>query len=426
MDRAEQMLARGRRSHEPVAALFVDLDNFKEINDTFGHGAGDELLMAVAARLSGALRDSDSIGRLGGDEFVVLAEGMSLSAGAELVAERLLDVLHEPFDLRASNGVTVNVSASIGVAVGDRGSAEELLRDADVALYEAKAAGRDRYVLFEQQMQVAVESRWALAMDLRAALDEGQFFLLYQPTFGITDIGTTGVEALLRWQHPTRGVVSPQDFVPLLEDTGLIVPVGRWVLAEACAQAVDWHHNGYPIQMSVNLSGRQLESDTVVADIADALAASGLEPEFLTVEITESTLMRDTDTSVARIADLKALGVRIAIDDFGTGYSSLAYLRRFPVDILKIDRSFISGMTDSKEAVALIHTLIQLGKTLGLETVAEGIEHQHQLDHLKQERCDTGQGFLIARPLPSDELPDYLANTVRNRQPAPLPLPQPG
>ena len=410
LDRAEQMLTRARRERRPVAALFVDLDNFKDINDTLGHEAGDKLLRAVAARFAGALRDSDTVGRLGGDEFVVLAEGVSLAAGPELVAERLQDVLREPFRLDGLEGVPLSVSASIGIAEGERANAGDLLREADIALYRAKARGKNCSALFRPQMQSEVLDRLELEMDLRSALARDQFFLLYQPVFDLDHVTVSGVEALLRWSHPGRGVVPPDEFIRVLEETGLILDVGCWVLRQACAQGARWHQRGLRLTMSVNVSMRQIETDVFLEHVQDALDRSGLDPGSLILEVTETTLMRDTDATVRRLKLLKDLGVRIAIDDFGTGYSSLAYLRRFPVDALKIDRSFVSGMADSAESTALIHTLVQLGRTLGIETLAEGIEETWQLKNLQRERCDQGQGFLFARPLEPGAVEELIAD----------------
>jgi len=410
VDRAEQMLRRGRRQPLLVGALFIDLDNFKEINDTFGHAVGDQLLRAVALRLSETLRASDSIGRLGGDEFVVLAEGELGGAGPELVAERLMAVLGQPFDLDGGSIDTLVVSASIGVALGNRESADELLRDADVALYEAKARGKHCYVVFRPEMQTALRDRLELELDLRDALARGELRLVYQPTFDLYAMTVTGVEALLRWHHPVRGDVPPDTMIPIAEDTGLIIPVGRFVLEQACAQAAAWHAAGYRITMAVNVSGRQLEREDLVDHVTHALEASGLGPEWLVLEITETVLMRDTETTAARLRALKALGIRISVDDFGTGYSSLAYLRQFPVDSLKIDRSFITNIAESTESEALIHTLVQLGKSLGIETLAEGIEQSAQLLHLQHEHCDIGQGFLFSRPLEVADAEAFLAH----------------
>jgi diguanylate cyclase (GGDEF)-like protein/PAS domain S-box-containing protein len=412
LDRADQMLVRARREYRPVAALFVDLDNFKDINDSLGHDAGDKVLQAVAARFVGILRASDTVGRLGGDEFVVLTEGASLGAGPEMVAERLHATLREPFRLEGYATVPLSVSASIGVAGGQRNSAHELLRDADIALYRAKALGKNRSALFQPEMQTAVLDRIEIEADLRSALADDQFFLLYQPVFDLDHVSVSGVEALLRWRHPTRGVVSPDHFIPMLEDSGLIVDVGHWALIEACRQAAEWHGRGHRLSMSVNVSMRQLEVPAFVDHVRGALDATGLDPRSLVIEITESTLMRDADATVRRLREIKDLGVHVAIDDFGTGYSSLAYLRQFPVDALKIDRSFIAAMADSPESSALIHTLVELGRTLGLETLAEGIEDDEQLLKLQQEHCDRGQGFLFSRPIEPDAIEAFLVGAT--------------
>ena len=356
------MLARAHRDKRPIAAFFIDLDNFKTVNDTLGHGAGDKLLKAVATRLLGAVRANDTVGRLGGDEFVVLAEGSSLDGGPELVAARLLDVLLEPFELAGFEGLPLTTLASIGIATGQRLSAEDLLRDADIALYRAKAAGKACAVVFESHMQSEVLDRLELELDLRATLCE-QFFVTYQPIFDLTSLEITGVEALLRWDHPTRGIIMPATFIPILEDTGMIFATGRWVLREACRQAATWRRSGSPFVISVNVSMRQLESVALIDDVRDALAASGLDPSSLVIEVTETSLMRDVDATVDRLNRLKLLGVRIAIDDFGTGYSSLAYLKRLPIDILKVDQSFIAGISESSEALAVVHALLQLGRT---------------------------------------------------------------
>jgi diguanylate cyclase (GGDEF)-like protein len=409
LDRVEQMLARAARSNTPVAALFVDLDNFKTINDTLGHAVGDELLRAVAARLEGVVRNADALGRLGGDEFVVISEELTLAAGPELIAERMLEALKHPFNLGPDEQTRLTVTASVGIAAGERASAEELLRDADIAMYRAKWDGKNRYTVFDTDMQDKMQNRMELEMDLREALAKDEFHLVYQPTFGLSDMRPNGVEALIRWSHPSRGLVQPDAFIPLLEETGLIVEVGAWVLEEACAQAATWRASGYPIDIAVNVSGRQLDDDRLIADIEDALAASSLPAAALTIEITETTLMRNTDETARRLAAIKELGVRIAIDDFGTGYSSLAHLQRFPVDALKIDRSFIAGMKENAEGETLIHTLVQLGKALSIETFAEGIEQQRELSLLRDENCDSGQGYLFARPLDVDATEAFFA-----------------
>jgi diguanylate cyclase (GGDEF)-like protein len=417
LDRVEQMLARSRRSQTPVAALFVDLDNFKSINDTLGHGVGDELLQAVSARLDGVVRATDALGRLGGDEFVVVSEEISLAAGPELIAERLLEALKPPFQLGADKQTRVTVTASVGIAAGEHTSAEELLRDADIAMYRAKWDGKNRHVVFETGMQGSMQNRMELEMDLREALEKDEFFLAYQPTISLSDMSPNGVEALIRWEHPTRGVVQPDDFIPLLEETGLIVDVGKWVLEQACRQGAAWRAAGYPIGMAVNVSGRQLDTDQVITDVEEALAHSGLEPAALTIEITETALMRNIEDTARRLTAVKALGARIAIDDFGTGYSSLAHLQRFPVDALKIDRSFILGLEDNQEGETLVHTLVQLGKSLSIETFAEGIEQQQELSLLRGEACDSGQGFLFARPLDVAATEAFLQSWAENNPP---------
>jgi len=418
LDRAEQMLVRARRHQTPVAALFIEIDNIKSVNETLGHDAGDELLRAVAERLDGVVRDTDALGRVGGDEFVVIAEELSLAGEPELMAERLLEIIGEPFELAGKQKARVTVTTSIGIAVGERASAEELLRDADIAMFQAKREGKNRFVVFESGMQHAVQRRIELEMDLRDALPNDEFFLVFQPTFDLRDMSPTGVEALLRWKHATRGVVQPNDFIPLLEETGLIVEVGKWVLEEACRQGAKWRESGYSIGMAVNVSGRQLDSDEFVTNVREALSDSELDAGALTLEVTETTLMRNTEETVRRLTAIKELGVRIAIDDFGTGYSSLAHLQQFPVDALKIDRSFISQLTQNPEGETLIHTLVQLGKALSIETLAEGIEQQRELSLLQAEHCDSGQGFLFARPLDVDATEAFLANWAKNGAPA--------
>jgi diguanylate cyclase (GGDEF)-like protein len=401
-DRIEQMLARDRRLDAEGALLFLDIDDFKNVNDTLGHGAGDRLLNAVTARLAGTLRDADTIGRMGGDEFVVLLDGSSLDVAPQLVAQRLLDVMRQPFELDdASMPLTVNLS--IGIATGDRNTAEELLRDADIALYQAKAAGKNRYETFDPDMQTDISRRMDLEFDLRSALTSNQYHLVYQPIYDLADLTVVGVEALLRWDHPTRGLVSPDEFIPILEQTGQIREVGRWVLQEACQQMATWHARGDTLDVSVNVSGRQLDDDSIVDDVREALQASGLSPACLIIEITETALMHNVEATAARLRAIKALGsVRVAVDDFGTGYSSLAYLRQFPVDCLKIDRVFTGAVTTSPESRALIDTLVQLGKDLGLSTLAEGVETTAEMDILRTANVRQAQGFLMARPLRPD------------------------
>jgi diguanylate cyclase (GGDEF)-like protein len=425
LDRIDRMLARSRREHSEVAALFLDIDNFKDINDTLGHRAGDELLVSVGVRLMSAVRANDTVGRLGGDEFVVLADGVSLEAGVDVVAERLLDVMATPFIISASK-VPLNVSASIGIAEGDRATPEALLQDADIALYQAKAAGKRRAVKFMPSMQESVDHHRRLEVDLQGALQSNEFFLMYQPTVDLATGGFTGVEALLRWKHPDRGVVLPDDFIPALESSGLIIPVGAWVLHEACRQGALWQGRGHRFTVSVNISAKQLERDQLVTDVREAISISGFDSSKLILELTETALMHDSGATLSRLMLLKALGIRVAIDDFGTGYSSLAYLRQFPIDILKIDRSFVSGIADSKESEALVHTLVQLGKVLGIETIAEGVETNDQRSRLQTEHVDTGQGFLFARPLAVVDLDRLLLESAGKPEWLSVALPQDG
>jgi diguanylate cyclase (GGDEF)-like protein/PAS domain S-box-containing protein len=398
-DRCDQMLARALWSGNSAAALSIDLDGFNDVNDTLGHAAGDALLVAVAARLATAIRASDTVGRIGGDEFVVLTEDDWTGPGPELVAERVLELLREPFNLEAAGDVPILMTASVGIAEGPRAAAEDLLRDADVAMYRAKALGKARYVAFEPEMFSAMKQRVEFELDLRVALETEQFFLLYQPLVDLATLQVTGVEALIRWRHPTRGVVPPMEFIPMLEETGSIIEIGRWVLRKACMQAATWQRQGLALSMSVNVSARQLESDVLVDDVREALEMSLIRRERLTLEITETTLMHDADKTAGRLERLRGLGVRIAIDDFGTGYCSLAYLRRFPIDILKIDRSFVNDLSESEDARTLVRTLVRLGTELGLVTLAEGIEDSDQLDELRRQHCAAGQGYLFARPL---------------------------
>lgn len=417
LDRAGQLLARGHRDALPVPALFLDIDGLKHINDSFGHAAGDKLLQTVAERLTRVIRASDTVGRLGGDEFVILLDPSALT-DPELVAERVLAVLSEPVEIVGSGRGMLSITASIGITTGTHASADDLLRDADIALYEAKAAGKGRYILFETGMGTLADARLQLEIDLHDAIEEQQFFLVYQPTFNLGTGAVAGVEALIRWRHPTRGLIAPDQFIPLAETTGMIVPIGRWVLQEACTQAAEWHRSGYPVGIAVNVSSCQLDHKGFLADVNEALTMSGIDPTALTLEITETRLMKDPDRAAERLASLKKLGLRIAIDDFGTGYGSLAYLRRFRVDALKIDRSFISGMPTSEESAAIVHSLIQLGKTLGLETLGEGIEEPDQLLQLQQEHCDFGQGFLLSRPLDVENMNRFFQQGQAFEQPA--------
>jgi diguanylate cyclase (GGDEF)-like protein len=410
IDRIEQMLSRARRHNTPVAALHINVDDFTAVNETAGHSLGDDLLRAIASRLDDLVRDVDALGRLDGDEFVVVAEEASLEDGAALIAERLLGALRTPFTLGTTR---LKLTASIGVAAGQTVAAEDLLVNAEIASHRAKLEGKDRWVLFEPGMQDVVQRKLALEMDLHGAIERDEFFLVYQPTVDLRTMLPTGLEALLRWRSPTRGIVGPNDFVPALEDTGLIVPIGGWVLEQACRQAATWRAAGHPIGIAVNVSARQLEGDELIGVVEGALERSGLDPRALTLEITETALMRDVTETAMLLYAIKGIGVRIAIDDFGTGYSSVSHLQRFPVDALKIDRSFLSQLPENPEGETLIRTLVQLGKALSIETLAEGVERRSELALLQEEKCDSAQGYLFARPLETADAERFLVRCAR-------------
>lgn len=399
-DRAEQLLRRARRERGAIAALFVDIDQFKDVNDSLGHGAGDDLLREVAQRFVAVAGRFATVGRLGGDEFVVLFENRPGTGSPSEVADQLIAAMATPFGLA---GQTTAVSASIGIAIGAPADPEALLRDADIALYEAKLRARGGAVTFHPAMRASIARRLELEVELREATRIGQFFLEYQPIFDLDTLRVSGVEALLRWQHPTRGTVMPAEFIATLEATGLIVEVGRFLLEEACRQAASWHRAGEAVGVAVNASSRQLERDDFVDSVAHGLHSSGLDPAALTIEITETTLMRNPERAAARLKALKRIGINVAIDDFGTGYSSLAYLQQFPVDVLKIDRSFVSRL-DTNDGAALVRTILRLGRDLTLKTLAEGIETLAQLEQLHREGCAAGQGFLLARPCAPGQL----------------------
>ncbi|MDP9406735.1 MAG: EAL domain-containing protein [Actinomycetota bacterium] len=407
-DRVKQALAR--RGDGQVAVLFIDLDDFKTVNDSLGHAAGDALLTEVGRRLTGLVRAGDSVARLGGDEFALLLEDEVTDDTGERLAERVVRALREPARL---GNTEVVPRASLGVASAPTGSDhDELLRNADLAMYMAKGGGGSRYEVFHHEMYAATVGRLELVADLRRALEREEFRLHFQPTVRIETGTVTGVEALVRWEHPTRGLVAPGAFIPLAEETGLIVPMSRWILAQACTQAGLWPvpPGGRPVTVAVNLSPRHLADPSVVDDVALALAESGLDPARLVLEITETGLLADGDEMVAILQSLKALGVRLAVDDFGTGYSSLSYLRRFPVDILKVDKSFVDGLGLDGEATALVRAILDMAQSMNMTTVAEGIEEGHQLSELAALGCDLGQGFLLSRPLPADRLVGLLAD----------------
>jgi diguanylate cyclase (GGDEF)-like protein len=407
----DRRMASEDRENRWVSVIHLDVDDFKDINDAFGHAAGDELLVRFGARLAEAVGTDGRVGRTSSDEFTIVAHGASASSGSRALAARVLASMCEPFVV-PSLPSPVTVGASLGIADGRRSTSEALLHDADVALSMAKSTGKARAAVFTRSMQSAIDNRRRLEADLGTALASDQFFLLYQPTFSLDTGRLAGVEALLRWRHPVRGLVMPDTFIPSLEASGLIVAVGRWVLEEACGQAVKWNTSVHRVEMAVNVSGRQLESDGLVGEVEHELAASGLDPGLLTLELTETVLMRNVHRTLTRLQGLQGTGVRLAVDDFGTGYSSIAYLQRFPIDVIKIDQSFVGEMTETRESAALVHALVQMAKALGLETVAEGIESEQQRTMLRGEGVEIGQGFLMARPMEAAAVDRLLASSV--------------
>ncbi|MBS0366761.1 MAG: EAL domain-containing protein [Proteobacteria bacterium] len=404
-DRVQHALALAQRDHSPVAVMFLDLDNFKNVNDTLGHDAGDQLLQIVAQRIARTTRSSDTVARLGGDEFAVLVEGLANAEEAQRLADALIAAIDQPVALSSAE---VRIGVSIGIAFSpELGGSAALLSNADIAMYHAKAAGKNRHAVFRPQMQDLLQERMRLEADVNLAFDREEFFLDYQP---IVDLGSRcllGVEALVRWRHPELGILMPARFIPLLEESGHVRRLGRWVLERASRELCNWRGcvaGGEELRLAVNISGRHLQHGDLAADVARALQLSGLEPHNLVIELTESTTMYSNEGSLARFRELKELAVRVAIDDFGIGYSSLSYLHRFPIDILKIDRSFVGRLTDSDKGPELASAVITLGATMGLDTVAEGVESELQALTLIRLGCVAGQGYLFGAPASLAEL----------------------
>jgi diguanylate cyclase (GGDEF)-like protein/PAS domain S-box-containing protein len=399
-----EALSGSRRRPECVAVHCIDLDRFKVVNDTLGHPAGDALLRAAADRLRGCVREGDTVARLGGDEFAVVQRGLTSDMDATRLAARIVDTLSQPFDIQ---GHQVVAGASVGVALSPNDGLEpdELLKKSDMALYRAKAEGRGGFHFFEPAMDEKLQAKRALEVDLRKALADGQFELHYQPLYNLAENRISGCEALVRWNHPLSGMISPADFIPLAEEIGLITPIGDWVLREACEVAVRWPSH---VRLAVNLSPAQFRGRHLVSSVVSALAHSGLEASRLELEITESVLLQNNSDNLAILHDLKAMGVRISMDDFGTGYSSLSYLRSFPFDKIKIDQTFVRDILHDSDAIAIIRAVMDMGASLGIVTTAEGVESDEQLEELRRQGCQEIQGYLISRPAPAAQIADLL------------------
>jgi diguanylate cyclase (GGDEF)-like protein len=408
-DRLGQTLARANRETKKAALIFLDLDHFKEINDTLGHGAGDRVLQAIGGRLRGCLREHDTIARLGGDEFTVILEGIDQVDEVHQVAQKILSVFTLPV---AMEGADLFVTPSLGIALypSDGVDVESLLKHADMAMYHAKSKGRNNYQFYVSTMSAAASNRMNIEGSLRQAIEREEFVLYYQPVVEIATQKIIGAEALLRWRHPQWGLVEPERFIHVAELTGLIVPIGEWVLNEACAQTSEWRRSGdRAVPIAVNLSARQFRQEALAATIAVALARSRLSGEFLKLEITESLLMESPDQSRAILEGIKDLGVGIALDDFGTGYSSLSYLKHFPLDIVKIDQSFVRDVVTDPDDAAIVKAMIGLAHNLQLKLTGEGVETGAQLQFLKENSCDSAQGFLFSRPVSADVFAQILA-----------------
>jgi len=422
MDRLGHALVRTERRADSPAVLFLDLDRFKVVNDSLGHAMGDLLLMEVGRRLRECVRPEDTVARLGGDEFGLMLEGVGGVSAATDVAERITARLGLPFMV---DGREVFISGSIGVAVGASHQMEpgQLLRQADLAMYQAKSQGKAHYAVHDGSTHAPSAERLDLEIDLRGAVHRGEFTLHYQPVIDLATSRVVALEALVRWAHPRRGLLLPADFITLSEETGLIVPIGHWVLGEACRQVKEWEHAmppDAPLVVAVNLSAKQVRQTTLLSEVTEALHESGLAPDRLILEITETVMTEEDEPTLERLSALRRTGVHLALDDFGTGYSPLTHLRRhFPADSLKIDQSFVRGIGDRSEDAAIVQAVIAVAKSRDLRVVAEGIETEAQAKQLRAMGCDLGQGFLFARPLPPEEVPALLANPLWGGQAAP-------
>lgn len=415
LDRLKTALAHAARHENTLAVLFLDLDRFKDVNDTLGHAAGDQLLQEVGKRITTCIREEDTVARMGGDEFTVLLPDIQIE-DAKDVARRILNVFRKPFVLEEQE---LYISSSIGIAIASDKvlDAQTILRHADLAMYKAKENGKNRYWIYEMNMSIQAQNRLTLEQRLRKALERDEFVLYYQPQVDVTKGKILGMEALIRWKHPEEGLIPPMKFIPIAEETGLILPIGEWVLRTAIAQNITWQKEGFPaLRIAVNLSARQFEQENLVEQISKILDEEGMEGRWLELEITESVAMQDIELTSRVLKQLKELGIHIAIDDFGVGYSSLSYLKRFPIDTLKVDQSFIrDGLSQDSENGVIVSSILELARDLNYSAIAEGVETEAQLEFLKTKACAGIQGFLISRPLPARDMTTLLDMAHENQ-----------
>ncbi|WP_194715219.1 EAL domain-containing protein [Noviherbaspirillum soli] len=413
-DRLESVITRSEKFMEKTVLMFIDLDNFKTVNDTLGHDVGDKLLQLVAERLANTVRFGDVACRIGGDEFAIILENVSELSVASMIAEKCLAALAQPIEI---SGNELHIGASIGVSVypDDAQDKYSLLKYADTAMYYAKNGGKNAYRLFEQSMQENAQKRFTMENNLRRAMEREEFVLHYQPQIDVTSGQISGVEALIRWVHPELGIITPAEFIPIAEDTGLIVEIGEWVIQEACLEMKRWHEDGHKLRVAVNLSGRQLKERDFVKNVLAIVEKTGIEPEYLELELTESMLMEASAGIIEKLFDLKAAGIQLAIDDFGTGYSSMSYLKAFPVTCLKVDRSFIRDLPQNTEDAAITKAIIAMAKSLRMKVVAEGIENVEQGDFLREHGCDEYQGYFYSKPVLAEEIRKMLPKSLVSR-----------
>ena len=416
-DRLQQAITMARRHGYRIAVLFLDLDRFKHINDSLGHVVGDQLLQAVAVRLERCVRESDTVGRQGGDEFVVVLSELEAAENAGISAAKLLAALTLPYHI-GSHDIIVPVSIGVSIYPDDGEDAETLIKNADTAMYHAKENGRNNYQFFKQEMNIRASERQFIESGLRVALERKEFSLHYQPKVDLGTGAITGVEALLRWKHPERGFIPPAQFVPIAEDTGLILPIGHWVLSEACRQSREWIDAGFaPVPMAVNISAVEFRSKDFVENVRAILKKSGLDPRCLELELTESVLMKHAESTVSMLKALKEIGVQLTVDDFGTGYSSLSYLRQFPIDALKVDQSFVHEISSRTDDAAIVSAVISMGNSLKKRVIAEGVETREQLDFLTAEGCEEAQGYYFNRPMVANQFAKLLEAGVSHMTP---------